>query len=104
MYILSAILPAAVVSGLLWGAFRCTPFDFGPFYSDELAYWHETSTFTAVGFAGGNYTVEEALPPLRVVSFGPHGPAFPILYGVFGSLVGWCRNSAVLFNLVGNDR
>jgi hypothetical protein len=71
-----------------------------PFSSDEVAYWHQTRTFSEVGFRGGYYTVDEITNPSGVTPFGPHGPGFAVLYGLFGAVLGWSRHLVVLANLI----
>lgn len=73
--------------------------EFRPFMNDEVSYWHETLTFSTVGFAGGYYTLGELTNPSGMTPFGPHGPGFPIAYGLFGKLLGWYRHSPVVLNL-----
>jgi hypothetical protein len=71
-----------------------------PFFNDEVAYWHQASTFSRAGFDGGYYTLDEATNPSGVTPFGPHGPGFAVLYGAFGAIFGWYRHTAVVLNLV----
>jgi hypothetical protein len=72
---------------------------FRPFLSDEVSYWHQTLTFSTMGFSGGYYTTGELTNPSGTTPFGPHGPGFPIAYGLFGMLFGWYRHTPVVLNL-----
>jgi hypothetical protein len=71
-----------------------------PLTDDEVAYWHQAKTFSQVGFRGGYYTVDERTNPSGLTPFGPHGPGFAVLYGVFGAAVGWHRYSVPVLNLL----
>ncbi len=71
-----------------------------PVINDEVTYWHQASTFSHVGFAGGYYTLDEITNPSGMTPFGPHGPGFPVLYGLAGKVVGWHRHSVVLLSLI----
>lgn len=71
-----------------------------PVDSDEIAYWHQAHTFSEVGFRGGYYTVDEATNASGLTPFGPHGPGFVVLYGVFGAMFGWFRDSVPVWNLI----
>jgi len=71
-----------------------------PLINDEVAYWHQVSTFTHAGFSGGYYTLEEATNPSGFTPFGPHGPGFIVLYGLVGSIADWHRHSVVILNLI----
>jgi len=73
---------------------------FRPVLNDEVAYWHQASTFAHAGFRGGYYTLAEATNPSGFTPFGPHGPGFAVLYGAFGAVFGWHRHSTVLLNLL----
>jgi hypothetical protein len=88
-----------VVIGLVRWCFGVPVSAFRPFLSDEVSYWHETLTFSTVGFAGGYYTWGELTNASGVTPLGFHGPGFPIAYGLFGMLFGWHRHSQVVLNL-----
>jgi hypothetical protein len=94
-------IPAIITSLLPYCIFNATLFDFIPgSVNDEIHYWHETLTFSQVGFRGGYYTLNELAAPFRFSHFGPHGPMFPMLYGTIGYFVGWYPYSAPIYNLV----
>jgi hypothetical protein len=82
--------------GLLMGV---SIFDYVPgLDNDEVHYWHEILTFSRYGFRGGYYTIDE-LPAIASFSrFGPHGPAFPVIYGSVAHFVGWHNYSPLFFN------
>jgi hypothetical protein len=71
-----------------------------PVINDEVAYWHQTLTFTRAGFHGGYYTLGEVTNPSGLTPFGPHGPGYAVLYGLAGTAFGWHRHTAVILNLV----
>jgi hypothetical protein len=71
-----------------------------PLISDEVTYWHQAFTFSVAGFHGGYYTLDEVTNPSGVTPFGPHGPGFPVLYGLAGTVVGWQRYSVVMLHLI----
>jgi hypothetical protein len=73
---------------------------FRPLINDEVAYWHQASTFSHAGFSGGYYTLNEVTNPSGFTPFGPHGPGFVVLYGLIGAITGWHRHSAVVVNLI----
>lgn len=93
-----ACVPVVVIA-LVRICFGVALSDFRPFMNDEVSYWHETLTFSTVGFGGGYYTLGELTNPSGMTPFGPHGPGFPIAYGLFGRLLGWYRHSPVVLNL-----
>jgi hypothetical protein len=71
-----------------------------PTINDEVAYWHQTLTFSHAGFYGGYYTLGEVTNPSGLTPFGPHGPGFVVLYGLFGKIFGWHRHTAIILNLI----
>ena len=71
-----------------------------PLISDEVTYWHQAFTFSVAGFHGGYYTLDEVTNHSGVTPFGPHGPGFPVLYGLDGKVVGWQRYSVVMLHLI----
>jgi len=92
-------LPALVTCGLVAALFDATLLDYFPMVSDELAYYQQIATFVRAGFDGGYFTFHENPAPISVFHFGVHGPAFPIMYGLVGRLVGWTIASGPIFNL-----
>jgi hypothetical protein len=94
-----ALLPVIVTLLLVHVGLRASLFDFVPATDDEMYYWHQVYTFSAVGFEGGYYTYEEHPAAWSVSRFGAHGPVYPLLYGTLGRLVGWERYTVVFFNL-----
>lgn len=91
-------IPILVLT-LVWWFFGVPISAFRPVLSDEITYWHETLTFSRVGFHGGYYTLGEVLNPSGYTPFGFHGPGFTVAYGLFGAVFGWYRHSVVVLNL-----
>lgn len=98
--IVFALVPVGVTTIFLFDSYGKTLADFGPFYSDEIFYWHQTWTFSTVGFGGGYYTLNEYPARLDTFRFYVHGPMFPMLHGSIGALVGWASATGVLINSV----
>lgn len=95
-----ALVPVGVTSIFIFGSYGKTLADFAPFYSDEIFYWHQTWTFSRVGFGGGYYTLHEIPARLDFFRFYVHGPMFPLLYGSIGALVGWYPATGVLISSI----
>jgi hypothetical protein len=93
------LTPAILTFSLIWILFRTTPLTFIPHKSDEINYWRETLTFVDHGFSGGQYSFLEKTAQAQFTRFGIHGPAFPVLYGLLGRIIGWEYYSGVLINL-----
>jgi hypothetical protein len=79
--------------------FRATLLDYFPLVSDELAYSRQIAAFVRAGFNAGYFTNDERAAPFTFSHFSVHGPAFPMIYGIVGRLVGWSLQSGPLFNL-----
>jgi hypothetical protein len=94
-----AAIPTLVTCALLATLFNATLLDYFPVASDELAYFHQIATFVRAGFGGGYFTNFELPAPFAATHFGVHGPAFPVIYGGIGRIVGWGILSGPLFNL-----
>ena len=69
------------------------------FWNDQITYWHEALTFKTVGFNGGYYATDEHIPAIRFFHFGAHGPAYAVLFGLLGSVVGWNYYTPILINI-----
>lgn len=93
------LAPLLVTLLLVRVGLRASLFDFVPATDDEMYYWHQVYTFSAVGFEGGYYTYEEHPAAWPTSHYGAHGPVYPLLYGTLGRLVGWERYTVVFFNL-----
>lgn len=63
--------------------------EFVPNSSDEIIYWREIKTFSEYGFGGGQYSTDERPALFSASPFGSHGPAFAMLFGSLGRMVGW---------------
>jgi hypothetical protein len=94
------LTPAVVVSLLLAVRLRTTLAACGPLGDDDTHYWNEIVSFSSVGFDGGYFVANEEPAPARWTHFGPHGPAFPVLYGTLARCLGWGEASGPIFNLL----
>ncbi len=91
--------PGAVVSAVLAIQFRASLADCLPVESDAIHYWNEITCFTRAGFWSG-YCVDDDEPArARWTRFGPHGPGFPVVYGLPALIFGWHETSGPLFNV-----
>jgi hypothetical protein len=92
-------VPTLVTTGSAVLGYKKSLFDSIPTGGDELSYWHQIATFSAVGWNGGYYAWGEmiASPPFR---FSVHGPGFMLVYGSIGQVVGWHWWSGPIFNLI----
>jgi hypothetical protein len=70
-----------------------------PFWNDEVIYWNEIACFARVGFEGGYFVADERPAPARWCHFGPHGPGFPIIYGLAARVFGWETTYGSRFNV-----
>lgn len=98
--IVVAGVPVLLTTFLVGLIFRTTIFAYMPWNSDEMMYWHQAKTYSAVGFGGGYYTSYERVAPASFTHFGPHGPIYPVVYGSFGAVFGWGYATAVILNNV----
>jgi hypothetical protein len=78
---------------------KATLLDCTPLLSDEIHYWNEIACFARAGFNGGYFVPNEHPAPISFIHFGPHGPAFPVLYGIPAAMFGWYQASGPLFNV-----
>ena len=79
--------------------FNASLLDYFPLVSDEIAYQRQIAAFVEAGFNGGYFTAYERPAPFTFSHFSVHGPAFPVIYGLVGRIVGWQLYSGPLFNL-----
>jgi len=98
--VLFVFTPAILTFVLILIIFKTTPLSYIPNGSDQIDYWHETLTFIDYGFSGGQYSHNEKAAPAEFSGFGVHGPAYPILYGLLGRIIGWEFYSGVLINFI----
>jgi len=96
---LACAAPAVATCALLATMFGATLLDYFPLVSDEIAYQRQIAAFVQAGFNGGYFTAYEHPAPFTFTHFSLHGPAFPVIYGVMGRIVGWELYSGPLFNL-----
>jgi hypothetical protein len=91
--------PAAVTLALLAWKLGASLNDCLPVDSDEVHYWNEIACFVHAGLASG-YCVDNEQPARATwTRFGPHGPGFPLVYGLPACLVGWQPASGPFFNV-----
>jgi hypothetical protein len=90
--------PLLITSGALAGL-GASLADCVAVWGDEVIYWNEINTFARAGWNGGYCTYEEMPCRAAWCHFGPHGPAFPLLYGSVARLTGWRPASGPFFNL-----
>jgi hypothetical protein len=103
--VLRALLIAAAIFGPALGVFAMLrfylgvrPSDFTPTAWDEIENYISTATFVKAGFRGGYFTAVEDPAPASFTHFSTHGPTFPLIQGLWGSVFGWQYDSAPLFN------
>ncbi len=94
------LTPTVITLVLVYWSFQTTIFSMVPYWNDEVKYWHQILTFTHVGFEGGHYTVGERPAFAKFTHFGPHGPTFPMLYGIAGKIFGWQFYTGIIINLI----
>jgi hypothetical protein len=94
------LLPAALTLLLLRAVVGATIFDTIPTVNDEIAYWLEIDTFRTAGFNGGFHSTDEQAAPATFCHFGPHGPGFPVVYGLMAKVFGWKPWTGPIFNLL----
>lgn len=92
--------PAIVTCVLLEAMFSRSLFDYLPQVSDEIAYNRQIAAFVEAGFNSGYFNAYERPAPFAFTHFSVHGPAFPVIYGLAGRIVGWQLYSGPIFNLV----
>jgi hypothetical protein len=92
-----AMAPVVLAFGLSAALYSARPADAIPYASDEIAYWNQIAAFERAGFDAGYTTVEERPSRVSATRFGPHGPAFPVLYGVVARAAGWDYASGPIF-------
>jgi len=90
--------PTLITFALIFFIFKTTPLTHIPASPDQVNYWHQTQTFIDYGFSGGQYSLYEMPAPAEFSRFGGHGPAIPVIYGIFGKFIGWEYYTAVLIN------
>jgi hypothetical protein len=98
-----ASIPAAVTLILLHLYLQVNVSQFMPdfyrVYNDSFFYWRQAYTFSAVGFDGGYYTLDELPAPAGFSRFYAHGPGYAVIYGLIGRVFGWHLPCPVWINL-----
>jgi hypothetical protein len=94
------LLTPVVTLSLALAACPATLLDCAPMWNDEIHYWNEINCFASVGFNGGYFVADERPAPCPLTHFGPHGPAYPVIYGTLGRIFGWKLWSGPLFNVL----
>jgi len=97
LLLLMVLLPAIISIVLILSLGRQIG-DFTPTWSDEIFNVHQAATFSAAGFNGGYYTVQEQPPPIESFHFYTYGPWLPIFYGTIGKLFGWQNITYLIIN------
>jgi hypothetical protein len=97
---LIALLPVAVCAALIGHFFSSTFRDAIPWENDEVAYWLQVAGFRHAGLDTGYFVVNERPAAAAFSRFGPHGPAFPALYGTIARVTGWRPYTAPQFGIV----
>lgn len=97
------VLAPVVLTWLLLSVFlHVNPDHFVPtyydVYNDSLHNWRQVYTFSAVGFNGGYYTVNELPAPAAFSRYYAHGPVYALLYGTLGRVFGWTLISPIILN------
>lgn len=97
------VLAPALTTFILLNIFMKVEFtQFVPTYydvhNDSLFHWRQVYTFSAVGFDGGYYTVNELPAPAALSRYYAHGPVFVLLYGMIGKIVSWDLTSPIFSN------
>lgn len=90
----------AVTSLVAFALLNETPIArFIPRTSDEIAYWHSTLTWIEAGFDGGYYVYNEVPASTGAFyHFGAWGPAYMVLYGSLGAVLGWSYLTPLVIN------
>jgi len=98
--LLVCLTPMLVGILLLQLVFQATFQDFLPLWSDELWYWHQAKTFTAVGWDNGYYTAAELTPSADWSRYYAWGPYVVMFYSLFDRLFSLQPQSILYINLV----
>lgn len=98
MLFLASITPLIISLVLVEGYLHQSITQFVPTWNDEVSNWHQTLTFSQVGFQGGYYTVVETPAKASFSHFYVYGPWYPMLYGTIAALTGWTAYTAPLLN------
>lgn len=86
-----AVMPALVCMFLLLYFFNANIFNFYPAYDiDQYYYFREAKTFASAVFNGGYYGSNDLVA--KVGRYGPHGLAYPLVYGGVAKLLGGWRD------------
>ncbi len=86
-----AVAPAVLALFLVGHYFGANLMDFSPAYDvDQYFYTREAATFAAAGFDGGYFGGNGHVA--RLGRFGPHGPAYAMVYGGLAKLLGGWRD------------
>lgn len=98
-----ALIPLITSLSLLFGMLRADLGQYVPtfsdIYNDSIYHWRQAYTFSATGFNGGYYTINELAAPVSFSHFYHHGPGYPVLYGTLGKLTGWQLTSSLWLNM-----
>ena len=92
-------MPVALTAGAIAILFHAVPTRAVPYVTDEVAFWNQIAVFEAAGLDGGYITVDEQPSRASWSHFGPHGPVFPVVFGLLARLAGWHPWSGPLFGV-----
>ena len=99
--VIVSILPTLTTFLLTRFYLHADLFNFVPVYwNDPTWYWHQTLSFSRVGFASGYYLVNEVPARLPFFKFSSAGPLFPVIYGAIGHFTGWFWTTGIVFNIL----
>jgi hypothetical protein len=96
LFLLTPLITISIVLGFQ----KASLLDCPPILNDEIHYWNEIATFAHAGFNGGYSVPNERPAPCSFSHFGPHGPAFPVIFGSLGYVFGWHSSSGPQFNIL----
>ena len=95
-----SLLPIVAAIGFSTSLFDASLHTALPLLNDEVAYWNQIATFAGTSFSGGYITVDERPSRVGWSHFGPHGPAFALLYGLPAKVFGWGYSSGPVYGAV----
>ena len=98
IYLLIAGLPFILTVLIVNTEFHTPLSSFVPNGSDEVDYWLEVRGASTCGLAIGSFNNDENLAALGLRQFGPHGPAYPLLFAPLATISGWHYSTAIYWN------
>jgi hypothetical protein len=95
-----ALLPIVVCAALALHFFTASVRQAVPLENDEVAYWSQIAAFREAGFNTGYFVVNERPSAASFSRFGPHGPVYPVLYGLIARATGWRPYTSPIFGAI----